>query len=650
MRTTLKRGVGRGAQLNGNGHAVFPPGTISSVSRYEQPPPPGRSGLGLLVRILVGTMLALVALALAIGGGAYLWFHQSVAAVRAHSADVKRAQKQLDVTLPGEAAIALVVGYDQRLGTEHTDISRSDTVMLLRADPGTKTISMLSFPRDLIVPVICKNGFVADDRINSAYARCGSTGTLDTVRNLTRLPINYLITVNFHGFKQIVDDLGGVWMDIDRRYYNKNVGTAATNFANINIQPGYQRLSGEDALEFVRYRHTDSDLYRLARQQQFVRAFKEQVSQHFSIKDLPKIVSAITHNVEVGAKSNFGDQTVLKYALFAATLPGGHFFQVRIDDITGANELQAPASSIQSAVTSFVNPDVTVSKVANATALGKKVKLKSHAPPPQKTTVTVLNGNAVAGSAANASYLLAQRGYLTVLPANGAAPNAPIQNYFHSQIYFDPKQVGAKAAAVQLQKVVAPSDVRPLPKEPALRALDPGSMLLLVTGETFHNDLATPAPVTPVPKRQPAYVRFDSAPGHELLDPLVHRVAFKLELPTILEKSSVPDTLPGDKPSRLYYITKGHKAIRLTFRTGGNEFWGIEETDWPDAPILADRSFQHDLGGREFQLYYSGAHLHMVVLRVGNRSYWVVNTLLDSLSNETMIAIAKGLKPMRGGK
>jgi hypothetical protein len=62
--------------------------------------------------------------------------------------------------------------------------------------------------------------------------------------------------------------------------------------------------------------------------------------------------------------------------------------------------------------------------------------------------------------------------------------------------------------------------------------------------------------------------------------------------------------------------------------------------------VLADRSFQHDLGGREFQLYYSGPHLHMVVLRAGKTSYWVVNTLLDSLSNETMIAIAKGLKPV----
>jgi LCP family protein required for cell wall assembly len=650
MKTTLKRGVGRGAHLNGNGHAVFPPGTISSVNRYEQPPPPGRSGLGLLARILVGTLLIVVAASLAVGGGAYLWFHQSVAAVRAHSADVKTAQKQLDVTLPGQAAIALVLGYDKRKGVESAGPSRSDTVMLLRADPQTKTISMLSFPRDLIVPVYCKSGFVANDRINSAYARCGSTGTLDTVRNLTKLPINYLITVNFHGFKQIVDDLGGLWMDVDRRYYNKNVGTYSTNFANINLQPGYQRLSGGSALDFVRYRHTDSDLYRLARQQQFVRAFKEQVSQHFSVQNLPSIVSAITHNVEVGAKSNFGDRTVLRYALLAATLPGGHFFQVRIDNITGSNELQAPASSIQNALASFVNPDVTASRVANATALGKKAKLKSHAPSPQQTTVTVLNGNAVAGSAANASYLLAQRGYVTVLPANGAAPNAPIQNYFHSQIYFDPKQKGAKAAAMQLQKVIAPSDVRPLPKSPGLRALDPGSMLLLVTGETFHNDLTAPVPVTVIPKRQPANVRYDTAPGHQLLDPLVKRVPFTLELPTILERSSVPDTLPGDKPSRLYYITRGHKAVRLTFRTGGNEFWGIQETDWKDAPVLADRSFMHNLGGREFQLYYSGAHLHMVVLAVGDRSYWVVNTLLDSLSNETMLAIAKGLKPMKRGK
>src|SRR5262245_32458761 len=112
MRTTLKRGVGRGAGLNGNGHSVYPPGPVSSVTRYQQPPPPGRSGFAIVRRILVGTLLVVLALAIGVGGGAYLWFHQSVEAVRAHTADVKVAQKQLDIPLPGQAAVALVVGYD----------------------------------------------------------------------------------------------------------------------------------------------------------------------------------------------------------------------------------------------------------------------------------------------------------------------------------------------------------------------------------------------------------------------------------------------------------------------------------------------------------------------------------------------------------
>ena len=91
---------------------------------------------------------------------------------------------------------------------------------------------------------------------------------------------------------------------------------------------------------------------------------------------------------------------MLCYALFAATLPGGHLIQVRIDNLTGYGELSAPASSVQSAVSQFDNPDVQQAKVANATALGEK--LKTMAPPPQQTSVTVLNGNGIPGAATSA--------------------------------------------------------------------------------------------------------------------------------------------------------------------------------------------------------------------------------------------------------
>ncbi len=650
MKTTLKRGVGRSA--DGNGRPVLPPATVSAVTRYQQPPPPGSFGLALFRKIVVGTLLVITSLAIGIAGGVYLYFHQSVASVRAHSSDVKIAQKALNVSLPGQPAIALALGYDQRAGKEFSTVSRSDTIMLIRADPATKTISLLSFPRDLIVPIYCKDGLVAHDRINSAYARCGATGSLDTVKELTGLPINYLITLNFHGFKEIVDQLGGVWMDIDRRYYNRNVGTAATDYSNINLQPGYQLLSGERALEFVRFRHTDSDFYRLARQQSFVRALKQQVSNHFSPFELPKLVSTITKNIEVGAATHFSDTTVLQYALLAATLPGGHFFQVRLDNVTGYSQLDASASTIKQAVEEFVNPDVSSSKAANASALGEKIKTpKTKAPPVADTTVTVLNGNGVPGSAANASYLLAQRGYVTVLPPGNLQPNAPTQDYFHSVIYYDPKVAVAKPAALALQKLMQPADVKPLAADSPLHTLDPGSMLLIVVGQTFHNELTAPTvPTVKIPPRQKPTVTLDPAVGAELLAPYKSKVPFALENPTVLAQNSYPDHLGSDEPIRYYWITKGHKAIRMVFQIGGNQYWGIQETDWTDAPVLGDRSFRHSLNGREFEFFYTGTHLHMVALNANGATYWVINTLLDSLSNETMIAIAKGLKPVPHGK
>ena len=112
---------------------------------------------------------------------------------------------------------------------------------------------------------------------------------MQTVADLIGLPINYLITVNFRGFKQIVNRLGGVWIDVDRRYFNNNAGLSPTfGYAKINLQPGYQLLTGGSALDYVRYRHTDSDFFRVARQQQFVKAMKYQLAHNFSIAKVPE--------------------------------------------------------------------------------------------------------------------------------------------------------------------------------------------------------------------------------------------------------------------------------------------------------------------------------------------------------------------------
>jgi LCP family protein required for cell wall assembly len=658
MRTTLKRGIGRGAELNGNGRSILPPGALSPVTLYRQPPPP-QPGLARQVGRFFGWLVVTV-LMLVVGlvGGFYLWAHESAAALQAHSVDAKRAQARLDsVPDAKHAANALVIGYDHRAG-DHGLPSRSDTMMLIRADPVTKTISLLSFPRDLDVPIYCpsrtssgaRNGpavVYTHGRINSAYAYCGSSGALETVRHLTGLPINYLISVNFLGFIAVVNKLGGVWMDVDRRYYNKNVGTASTDFANIDLQPGYQRLTGKQALDFVRFRHTDSDLHRLARQQQFVSAMRQRIAKSIGPRSLVGIVNTISHHkyleIGVGGGGEFNLSTVYSYAKFAYGLPPGHLFQVKIGGLSGYNELTTDPSNISAAVQSFMNPDVEASTTATEVATGKRIRSRTRTIAPSQVTLTVLNGNGRAGSASNASYLLGQKGYKTVLPASGQPANAPNWNYFHSKIYYDPQRPkNGKLAAAQVARLVGSADVEPLPANLASRSN--GALLMVIVGSTFHDQL-TPIQLPTRPAKQPAYIRFDPSETYSTLFRYRRRLPFKLEVPRVLERGSYLDSGSGETPVRVYQLG-GQPTLRLTYRTGGNEYWGIQMTRWADAPALADKSLTQRLGRRTYDLYYSGSNLHMVVLRENGATYWVVNTLLNTLSNETMLAIARGLRPM----
>jgi LCP family protein required for cell wall assembly len=642
MRTTLKRGVGRGATANGSNRATVPPGPLGPVTVYRQPPPPPRRGGSLVLQIFGWAALVLCVLVGGTAAGAYLYLHESVAAVAPKSVEVKAAAKRLDVPLPGQPAIALVIGYDHRANEAKGTPSRSDTLMLVRADPGAKTISLLSFPRDLRVDIHCPGHATYRDKINAAYSDCGAQGTLETVRQLTGVPINYIVTVNFRGFRQLVDRLGGVWMDIDRRYYNNQGGPSG--YAKINLQPGYQRLTGLRALDFVRFRHTDSDIYRNARQQQFVRAFKNQIDSAFSLTRLPQVIKIVTSNVEVGqgGGKNVSAKTVLSYGLLAYSLPSGHVFQTRIDGLEGQSDLTTAPENIQTAVRDFENPDVDSPQKATAVALGEKVK--RHAPAPRDTSVIVLNGNGIEGSASTANYLLSQRGYKMVLPPNGMPANAPSFDFFRSTVFFDARTAGAKAAAQKLANLFGSADVKKATT--AIRRLDNGAMIAAVVGQTFHGRLAS-APVDQTPRREPASVTtYGASDAVGLLRDWRRRIEFPMMVPTKLADGS---SLDSDRPIRVYRIDSDgkHKAIRLTYKlAGGNEYWGVEMTDWDDAPVLGDRNFVRRIGGRRYELYYNGPHLHMVVLRTDGASYWVVNSLLDRLSNETMIAIAKGLRPL----
>ena len=109
--------------------------------------------------------------------------------------------------------------------------------------------------------------------------------------------INYYVPVNFHLFRKTVDIFHGVYIDVDRRYYHANNG--AGNYAAIDLQPGYQKLSGFQALQYVRYRHLDSDFMRTARQQAFVREFKRRLDVWSAGTNLFSLLDTLPNDLKV---------------------------------------------------------------------------------------------------------------------------------------------------------------------------------------------------------------------------------------------------------------------------------------------------------------------------------------------------------------
>ena len=150
---------------------------------------------------------------------------------------LQKVSKHLDLPIANKPVTVLVLGYDHR-SWEKTTQSRSDTLMLMRLDPKRQSLTALSMPRDMHVE-IPGHGL---DKLNAAYSYGGADLALQTVRQTLNVKINYLITVDFTGFRRIVDHVGGVYTDVERRYYNKNGQAGSGDYSNIDMRAGYQKL------------------------------------------------------------------------------------------------------------------------------------------------------------------------------------------------------------------------------------------------------------------------------------------------------------------------------------------------------------------------------------------------------------------------
>jgi LCP family protein required for cell wall assembly len=222
---------------------------------------------GIWKRLLVGAALIVLAAGSATGVAAFHEIDKVVNAFKHGNTIHLPGLAQADT---GKPQTILLIGADQRApgAADYNSGARSDTMMLVRLDPKKSSTSLMSLPRDLKVHI--PGHGVA--KLNEAYSDGGVKLTVKTIKELTGLRINHVVNIDFRGFRKAVNALHCVYVDIDRRYYNQ-----AEAYAKIDVQPGYQQICGEDALDYVRYRHTDNDIIRSARQQDFLRQMKQQI-------------------------------------------------------------------------------------------------------------------------------------------------------------------------------------------------------------------------------------------------------------------------------------------------------------------------------------------------------------------------------------
>jgi LCP family protein required for cell wall assembly len=190
-----------------------------------------------------------------------------------------------------EAVTLLFLGNDRRPGER--GIPRTDTILLVRADPYRNRIALLSLPRDLWVNI---PGY-GSNRINAAYvwgeiyhAQGGGLGLARrTVSGLLGIEIDNVTMVDFEGFIGLIDTLGGITVDVEKELYDPTFPTMDYGYQAVHFVPGPQQMDGRTALTYSRIRHPDSDFMRNRRQQAVLVAIGQRLRERGDMQNLATI-------------------------------------------------------------------------------------------------------------------------------------------------------------------------------------------------------------------------------------------------------------------------------------------------------------------------------------------------------------------------
>jgi LCP family protein required for cell wall assembly len=336
-------------------------------------------GFPVWLRFLTACFVIVASIAAATSASLILYMSDIANALQKHSV-IEGVDPFLTRTTSSGPQTILILGSDKRNQEISGKFGLSDTTMLLRLDPDSGAIALLSLPRDLKVDI----PGVGTSKLNDAYAYGGPKLTLRTVKQLTGLEINHLVNVDFTGFARAVNAIGCVYVDVDHRYFHQNTvnGTSADDYAEINLQPGYQALCGFDALSFARYRHTDNDIVRSARQQAFLREARAKVPPERLIEDRKKLVKIFT----TYTSSDIGSaEEMLRVLRLFFDLRGAQIKEIHFEGHLGPSYVTASAQQIKTAVDQFLGSESTPGPQGSTAKPDQKV-IPEQAPDATKAT------------------------------------------------------------------------------------------------------------------------------------------------------------------------------------------------------------------------------------------------------------------------
>ncbi|MFI7222317.1 LCP family protein [Nonomuraea angiospora] len=405
--------------------------------------------------------------------------------------------------------------YGQKLArTADAGGKRTDTIILMHISPNRDKARLISFPRDSMVQIPrCKNETTKQEMpsyrgmINSAYSSGGIACTISTIETLTGIRVNHFAEVDFSGFKNIVDALGGIEICLKSGVNDKS--------SKLVLPPGKSLLNGEKALGYVRLRHygDGSDIGRIKRQQIFLSKVIAKATSSELLTDVGKLrdfIAAAAGSVTMDPELANDTEQLIDIAMSAKQLTAGGVKLTTIPwlpDPADKNRVvwkQPDANELFNSIKTDTEPATPApsASAGTGTATGTKPKVTLK---PEQVKVQVLNGTKTFGKAREVADQLAKEGFNVVGVGNFEAADGKslpkTEVHYAKTIESAPDHAGTLAGAVVPKPAPVSGKVAATNPQPYTPATPPTStppkgtpVIQLVVGEDFDSVKVTKLP------------------------------------------------------------------------------------------------------------------------------------------------------------